>query len=145
LNSPYGLALDTSGNLYIADLGNGRVRRVTPGGIITTIAGGGTVAAGGVNDGALATTVALLAPRNVTLDASGNLYISDFNGHRVYEVNPGGTLTTVAGTGVQGFSGDGGPAPFAQLAFPRVSPSIARVPSTSPTARITTSAGWSMG
>jgi uncharacterized protein (TIGR03437 family) len=66
----------------------------------------------------LATTVALLAPRNVTLDASGNLYISDFNGHRVYEVNPGGTLTTVAGTGVQGFSGDGGPAPFAQLAFP---------------------------
>lgn len=118
LNSPYGLAFDAGGNLYIADLGNGRVRRVAPGGIITTVAGGGALAAGGVNDGSPATAVALLAPRNVTLDASGNLYISDFNGHRVYELNPGGTLTTVAGTGVQGFSGDGGPAPFAQLAFP---------------------------
>jgi len=118
LNSPYGLAFDASGNLYIADLGNGRVRRMTPGGIITTIAGGGTVPAGGVNDGSLATTVALLAPRNVVLDGSGNLYVSDFNGHRVYELSPGGTLTTIAGTGVPGFSGDGGPAPLAQLAYP---------------------------
>ncbi len=118
LNSPYGLAFDPSGNLYIADLGNARVRRMMPGGTISTVAGGGTLPAGGANEGGLATTVSLLAPRNVALDGTGNLYISDFNGHRVYELSPGGSLTTVAGTGVQGFSGDGGPAHLAQLAYP---------------------------
>jgi uncharacterized protein (TIGR03437 family) len=101
LNSPYGLAFDASGNLYIADLGNARVRRVAPDGTIDTVASG-----------------VLNAPRNVAVDASGNVYISDFSAHRVYELAPGGTLTVIAGTGVAGYAGDGGPANAAQLAFP---------------------------
>src|ERR1700691_917364 len=68
LNSPYGLALDWQGNLYIADLGNARVRRVGPDGTITTIAGGGPLPAGGANDGSPAAILALSAPRNLAFD-----------------------------------------------------------------------------
>jgi uncharacterized protein (TIGR03437 family) len=118
LNAPYGLALDKNGNLYIADLGNARVRKIAPDGTITTVAGAGTLAPGGANDGAPAVSISLNAPRNVAADSSGNLYISDFNAHRVYRLSPGGALTTVAGTGVPGFSGDGGSASQAKLGFP---------------------------
>ncbi len=118
LNSPYGLALDAQGNLYIADLGNARIRRVALDGTISTIAGGGTVPAGGANDGSPATMVALSAPRNLAFDGSGNLYISDFNGERVYLLAPTGSLTTFAGTGAVGSAGDNGPATQAQLNHP---------------------------
>ncbi|HEX5432334.1 MAG TPA: hypothetical protein VFW83_10220 [Bryobacteraceae bacterium] len=118
LNSPYGLAFDTRGNLYIADLGNARVRRVARDGTITTIAGGGELPAGGPNEGTAAALLALEEPRNLALDSSGNLFISDFSGHRVYRLAVDGSLTTVAGTGVQGNAGDGGAANRAQLAFP---------------------------
>jgi uncharacterized protein (TIGR03437 family) len=105
LNSPYGLACDAKGNLYIADLGNARVRKVLPDGTITTVAGG-------------VASQALSEPRNLALDRSGNLYISDFTGHRVYRLGTDGALVTVVGTGISGFSGDGGLPAHAQLSFP---------------------------
>jgi sugar lactone lactonase YvrE len=117
LRTPYGLAIDRNGNLYIADLGNARIRRVTPDGVISTFAGGGTLAAAQA-DGRFATDAALNAPRNVALDFYGVLYFSDFGGHRVYQVSPSGTLNVFAGTGEPGYSGDGGFALRAQVSSP---------------------------
>ena len=116
LNLPYGLAVDTSGNLYIADLNNNRVRRVSPSGVIDTYAGRGGQGSSG--DGGPATSAQMLSPRNVLVDPAGNLYISEFAAHRVRMVTPKGVISTVAGTGIAGFRGDGGPATAAQLAFP---------------------------
>lgn len=116
LDSPYGLAPDPAGNLYVADYANGRVRRISPDGAIVTIAGGG--ARDPATSGATATAVRLLGPRNLALDAAGNLYISDFRDHRVYRVSPGGAIEVVAGTGTSGFAGNGGPALYAQLSHP---------------------------
>jgi uncharacterized protein (TIGR03437 family) len=118
LASPYGLAADGLGNLYIADLGNARVRCVDANGNITTVAGGGTLAPGPPNEGMAATSMLLNSPRNLLAIDGGGLYISDFGGHRVFQLSTGGLLTTVAGTGTPGFSGDGGMAMAAQLAFP---------------------------
>ena len=118
LNSPYGLALDAQGSLYVADLGNARVRRIGLDGKISTVAGGGTLPAGGANDGSAATMLALMTPRNLAFDKPGNLYISDFSGNRVYQLSPTGGLTTTAGTGVAGASGDDGAAILAQLNAP---------------------------
>jgi sugar lactone lactonase YvrE len=113
LNLPYGLAADLAGYVYIADLGNHRIRRVSPDGTITTIAGNGRKASG--PDGGQAVETPLLTPRNVAVDAAGYLYISEFEGHRVRRVAPDGKIWTVAGTGIAGFRGDGGPAATAQL------------------------------
>jgi uncharacterized protein (TIGR03437 family) len=127
LNSPYGLAMDGVGNLYVADLGNARVRVIGTDGNITTIAGGGALMPGGSSEGSAATMIALGAPRNVALDGHGALYISDFGGHRVYRVDLSGpfngaggnnALTTVAGTGAPGVAGDNGAAIRALLAYP---------------------------
>jgi len=118
LSHPYGLAVDVQGNLYIADLGNARVRKVSADGIIRTVAGGGTIAPGGNGDGGPATSAQLLEPRNVAVDLDSTLYISDFGAHRIYRVSPGGVLTTLAGTGTAGFSGDNGAGPLAQLNSP---------------------------
>jgi uncharacterized protein (TIGR03437 family) len=118
LNSPYGLACDSRGNLYIADLGNARVRRVGPDGVIATLAGGGTIPPGLWNDGSTATIVSLVAPRNLALDSGGNLYISDFGAHRVYRMGQEGSLTAVAGTGTAGYSGDGISAARSMLSYP---------------------------
>jgi sugar lactone lactonase YvrE len=118
LNHPYGVALDVQGNLYIADLGNGRVRKISNDGTIRTIAGGGTIAPGGNGDGGPAASAQLLEPRNVAVDPDGTLYISDFGAHRVFRVTPGGILTTLAGTGSAGFSGDGSSPQLAQLNSP---------------------------
>ena len=115
LASPYGLAVDMLGNLYIADLGNARVRRVTADGNITTVAGGGTLDPGPAAEGSSATTMRLAAPRNLLADDNGSLYISDFGGHRVFQLSSDGLLTTLAGTGTPGYSGDGGLATTAQL------------------------------
>jgi uncharacterized protein (TIGR03437 family) len=118
LNSPYGVLLDPRGNLFIADLGNSRVRRISPDGRITTVAGGGNLPAGGPNEGTLATLLALDAPRNLAMDSLGNLYISDFHAQRVYRLDTSGVLTTAVGTGVAGFGGDGGPAAASRIAYP---------------------------
>jgi PKD repeat protein len=114
LNRPVGVAVDTQGNLYIADSNNNRVRKVS-GGIISTVAGIGT--AGYSGDGGQATSAQLQYPDGVAVDAQGNLYIADSANNRIRKVS-GGIISTIAGTGTQGFSGDGGPATSATLNYP---------------------------
>jgi uncharacterized repeat protein (TIGR01451 family) len=116
LNSPTGLALDSNGNLFIADKFNQRIRKVAPTGIITTVAGNGLFGFSG--DGALATSARLGSPTDVAVDASGNLLIADNSNNRVRKVAVTGLISTIAGTGAAGFSGDGGAAIIAQLRFP---------------------------
>jgi uncharacterized protein YjiK len=116
LYGPSGVAVDTAGNLYIADSSNNRVRKVSTSGTITTVAGNGS--SGHWGDGGTATNAGLASPWGVAVDAAGNLYIADSDNHRVRKVSMSGTITTIAGTGSYGFSGDGGPATNASLAFP---------------------------
>jgi len=110
---PRGLAADAQGNLFIADSGNSRVRKVGPDGTITTVAGSG--AAGYSGDGGPATSALLNFPRGLAVDSKGNLYIADGRNYRVRKVTPEGIISTLAGTGVYGYSGDGGRAAAAQL------------------------------
>jgi len=117
LNRPSGVAVDAAGNIYIGDSRNSRIRKVDAGGIITTVAGNG--ASGFSGDGGPANAASLAAPRGVMVDAAGNLYIADMDNSRIRKVDAGGIITTVAGNGVYGFSGDGGPATAASLAEPR--------------------------
>jgi sugar lactone lactonase YvrE len=117
LHSPSGVTVDGGGNLYIADSANNRVRKVAGSGIITTVAGTGT--AGYYGDGGPATNAQLQNPDGVALDADGNLYISDSGNQRIRRVNTLGVITTFAGSGSAGYSGDGGPAASASLNRPR--------------------------
>jgi len=116
LNGPRGVGLDNAGNIYIADTMNARVRKVNMAGVITTVAGNGQ--AGVPQDGASATSSSLNSPWSVKADAAGNIYISDSQNIRVFKVNTSGIITTFAGNGTAGFSGDGGPAVSAQLDGP---------------------------
>ncbi len=115
LNWPKDVALDAAGNLYIADTANNRVRKVSPSGAISTVAGNGSFSSAG--DGGPATAAAFNTPSSVAVDGAGNLYISD-SIWRPCKVTPTGTITTVAGNGTRGNSGDRGPASAAQLAYP---------------------------
>jgi sugar lactone lactonase YvrE len=171
LSQPTGVAIDKHGNVYIADTGNQRIRKVAPGGTITTVAGGGPGVAGDVipaakahldsplavavnaqgdvyislsagviwrltgttltrfagsttnptgvlGDGGPATNAELSFPSGMTVDPQGNLLIADTRNNRIRKVSPGGTITTFAGTGVAGDTGDGGPATKAELDQP---------------------------
>lgn len=115
LINPTAVEVDGKGNLYITESGSGsdRVRKVSPNGKIATIAGGGT----SIGNSGRATSARLDHPYGLTVDAKGNVYVT--TGSRVYKVTPRGTITTIAGTGVRGFSGDGGPATSAKVADPR--------------------------
>lgn len=117
LDHPTQSVMDTAGNVYISDSWNHRIRRVDGTGTITTIAGGGW--SDTLGDNGPATSAYLESPDGLAVDAEGNLYISDDVTHRVRRVDKAtGIITTIAGTGVSGFSGDGGPAAEAQLAKP---------------------------
>jgi sugar lactone lactonase YvrE len=114
LNWPYGVAVDSAGNLYIANTYNNRVCKVS-GGMITTVAGNAIHGFSG--DNGPATSAQLSWPDGVAVDAAGNLYIADTDNNRIRKVS-GGVITTVAGNGTEGFSGDKGPATAAQLGWP---------------------------
>jgi len=116
LSQPNSLAVDTLGNVYIADAANGRVRKVNSAGIITTIAGNGTYAYSG--DGGAATNAEFMDPASIALDKMGKLYIADVVGNRIRIVDPLGNISTFAGNGVAGYSGDGGQATAASLNGP---------------------------
>lgn len=116
LNQPSGVAADAAGNLYIADTKNQRIRKVSASGTITTVVGTGT--GGYLGDGGTATSAQLYYPTAVAVGAAGILYIADTSNNRIRKVNAAGTITTVAGTGMNGFSGDGGAATSAQLSGP---------------------------
>jgi trimeric autotransporter adhesin len=112
---PRGIAVDLSGNLFIADTGNNRVRKVDTNGIITTMIG--TNSPGYSGDGGFATTNRLSSPAAVVVDASGCVWIADEFNNRIRKIDTNGIITTVAGNGVSGFSGDGGPATNAAISL----------------------------
>ena len=116
LSSPYGVAADTAGNVYVADTGNHRVRRIDAAGTITTYAGTGEP--GDCVDGGPAAEARLSSPYGVAADTAGNVYVADTGNHRVRRIDATGTITTYAGTGEPGDSGDGGPAAEARLSSP---------------------------
>ncbi len=113
LNQPWGVVADRQGNFYFTDYANSRIRKVTPSGIISTIAGTGV--AGFTGDGQPAAQAQINLPRGLDIDAQGNLYFSDYQNHRIRKIDTAGIITTVAGSGSTGFSGDGQPATQAVL------------------------------
>jgi sugar lactone lactonase YvrE len=117
LSCPHSVAIDAAGNLYVADTGNNRIRKVDGSGTITTIAGTGKFSSGG--DGGPATEAGLQSPKGIAFDLAGNLLVADSGNNQIRKIDPGGTITTIAGTGEPGYSGDGGPATAAKLEAPR--------------------------
>jgi hypothetical protein len=117
LHSPTGIAIDDTGNIYIADNNNNRVRKINTSGIINTIAGSGLYA-GFSGDGGRADTATLDHPRDIAIDSFGNIYITLLD-HRIRKVNPLGFISTICGNGSSGFTGDGGPSTAAKVYYPK--------------------------
>jgi sugar lactone lactonase YvrE len=115
LNTPWAVAVDSTGSVYIADSANNRVRMVSTSGIITNFAGSAAGTSGYSGDGGAATGALLNNPDGIAVDSAGNVYIAEWNNSRVRKVSTSGIITTVAGTASAGFSGDGGLATNAQL------------------------------
>jgi uncharacterized protein (TIGR03437 family) len=116
LNQPEDIWIDAGGTVYIADSSNHRIRRVAVNGIITTVAGVGIDSFNG--DGIPAVNAQLNRPTSLVVDASGNIFLADSSNQRIRRVAVNGIISTVAGTGVEGYSGDGGSATAATLRFP---------------------------
>ncbi len=116
LAMPSGIAVDNNSNLFIADTRHHRIRMVDPGGIITTIAGNGEPGYSG--DGGRSMQGQLNYPADVKTDKQGNVYIADQINHVIRKIDIDGIITTVAGTGESGYSGDGGPADQAHMSYP---------------------------
>jgi sugar lactone lactonase YvrE len=116
LNNPNGVCVDSSGNLFIADYWNNRIRKVDAEGVITTVAGNGNPGYSG--DGVAATSATLYCPNGVALDTADNLFIADYYNNRVRKVDTNSVIITVAGNGTVGYSGDGGAATNASLFWP---------------------------
>ena len=116
LNYPVGLAVDNANNVYITDYLNSAIRMVNAEGIITTVAGNGI--AGYTGDGGQANNAQLNYPRGVAVDGSGNIYIADYSNNVIRKVNASGIISTFAGVGIEGYSGDGGEAVLAKLNNP---------------------------
>lgn len=116
LIEPYGIAADRAGNIFLTDYGSNVIRKIDAAGIITTLAGTGT--AGYSGDGGPATGAALNKPTGIALDSAGNILIADSENQRIRLVTTSGVITSIAGTGATGYSGDGGPAVSAALSGP---------------------------
>jgi len=117
LYAPHDIAIDDSGNVYIADDENNCVRKVNSAGIISTIAGIGGMR-GNSGDGGQATAATLNSPYGITLDGSSNIYVTDYDNNNIRKINTGGIISTIAGTGYAGYSGDGNPATASELHAP---------------------------
>lgn len=117
LSTPVALAVDGGGNVFVADQTNNRIRKISTTGIITTVAGSGSMS-GFSGDGFAATAALLSGPAGIAVTGSGALYIVDQMNNRIRMVNPAGVISTVVGSGVSGYTGDGGNALTARLSFP---------------------------
>ena len=113
---PAGVSVDAKGNVYVADSWNHRVRRIDPDGVISTLAGTGSPGSGG--DGGPASQAQVAYPAAVAVGPAGDLYVADSRNHRIRRVSPEGVISTLAGTGVPGYGGDGGTASRARLGSP---------------------------
>ncbi len=116
LFNPQGVFADSIGNVYFIDSDSARIRKINTSGIISTIAG--TKVSGYSGDGGAATAAQMSYPNDILMDKNGNIYFTDVSNYRVRKISSSGIISTVAGTGVSGFSGDGGPATAAQIGFP---------------------------